>query len=166
MQGAAVYLWHCNRDGQYSLYSQGVEDENYLRGVQATDAAGTATFTTIFPAAYDGRWPHIHFEVYRSVDEATSGGPDRQDQPDRAAPRRPATRSTRPRATRRACSNLARTSLTQDMVFGDDGGIHQLATVTGDATGGYVANLTDRRLSTGTRPPRAGQRFGGPCGRD
>ena len=32
MEGAAVYLWHCNRDGQYSLYPQGVSDENYLRG--------------------------------------------------------------------------------------------------------------------------------------
>jgi hypothetical protein len=28
------------------------------------------------------------------------------------------------------------------MVFGDDGGIHQLATVTGDTASGYVANLT------------------------
>ena len=28
MEGAAVYLWHCNRDGQYSLYPQGVSDEN------------------------------------------------------------------------------------------------------------------------------------------
>ena len=28
------------------------------------------------------------------------------------------------------------------MVFGNDGGIHQLATVTGDVTKGYVANLT------------------------
>ena len=74
MAGAAVYLWHCDRDGQYSLYSQGVSDENYLRGVQATNASGTATFTSIFPAAYSGRWPHIHFEVYQSLDQATSSG--------------------------------------------------------------------------------------------
>ena len=38
--------------------------------------------------------------------------------------------------------NLARTSLTGDNVFGDDDGSHQPATVTGDATSGYVANLT------------------------
>lgn len=31
--GAAVYVWHCDRDGQYSMYSEGIEDENYLRGV-------------------------------------------------------------------------------------------------------------------------------------
>ena len=51
------------------MYSQGVEDENFLRGVQVADADGTVTFTSIFPACYDGRWPHIHFEVY--PDEAS-----------------------------------------------------------------------------------------------
>ena len=25
---------------------------------------GSSTFTSIFPACYSGRWPHIHFEVY------------------------------------------------------------------------------------------------------
>lgn len=32
LAGAAVYLWHCDRDGRYSLYSSGAENENYLRG--------------------------------------------------------------------------------------------------------------------------------------
>ena len=41
-----------------------------------------------------------------------------------------------------SADSLAGTSLTRDLVFGDDGGIHQLATVTGDTTSGYVANLT------------------------
>ena len=49
---------------------QGVEDENYLRGVQAADAKGYVEFTSIFPAAYDGRWPHMHFEVYQTVADA------------------------------------------------------------------------------------------------
>lgn len=74
LSGAAVYLWHCDRDGRYSLYSQGVTDQNYLRGVQETDADGRVTFTSIYPACYSGRWPHIHFEVYPSLDEATSAG--------------------------------------------------------------------------------------------
>lgn len=38
--------------------------------------------------------------------------------------------------------NLARTSLSSDNVFGNDEAIHQLATVTGSVTEGYVANLT------------------------
>jgi protocatechuate 3,4-dioxygenase beta subunit len=32
---------------------------------------GVATFTSIFPACYSGRWPHIHFEVYPSLAAAT-----------------------------------------------------------------------------------------------
>ena len=67
--GVAVYAWHCDRDGRYSMYSEGVEDENYLRGVQVTDAEGKVRFTSIVPACYSGRWPHIHFEVY--PDEAS-----------------------------------------------------------------------------------------------
>jgi len=70
--GAAVYLWHCDREGRYSLYSEGIEDENYLRGVQEVAADGTLTFTSVFPACYSGRWPHLHFEVYGSLDDATS----------------------------------------------------------------------------------------------
>ena len=72
LAGAAVYLWHCDREGRYSMYDEAIADENYLRGVQEADADGRVEFTTIFPAAYSGRWPHIHFEVYQSLDEATS----------------------------------------------------------------------------------------------
>ncbi len=70
MPGAALYLWHCDRDGRYSLYD--VEDQNYLRGVQQADTAGKVAFTSIFPAAYAGRWPHVHFEVYPDLAAATS----------------------------------------------------------------------------------------------
>ncbi len=62
--GAAVYVWHCDREGRYSMYSNGVTQENYLRGVQVADADGKVRFTSIFPGCYAGRWPHIHFEVY------------------------------------------------------------------------------------------------------
>ena len=72
--GSAVYLWHCDRDGGYSMYSPGITDQNYLRGVQEADADGRVSFTTIVPGAYPGRWPHIHFEVYASLADATSGG--------------------------------------------------------------------------------------------
>src|SRR3954465_14936540 len=75
MAGAAVYLWHCDRSGRYSMYSAGVEDENYLRGIARTGRDGTASFRTIFPGCYSGRWPHIHFEVYSSVSRAVANGP-------------------------------------------------------------------------------------------
>lgn len=71
LSGYAVYLWHCTRDGQYSLYSSGIQDENYLRGVQVTDSSGLVTFQSIFPGCYSGRYPHIHFEVYPSLSMAT-----------------------------------------------------------------------------------------------
>jgi protocatechuate 3,4-dioxygenase beta subunit len=68
----AIYIWHCNRDGEYSLYAADIQNENYLRGVQVTDSNGQVTFTTIFPACYSGRYPHIHIEVYPSLSAATS----------------------------------------------------------------------------------------------
>ncbi|MET3204889.1 UNVERIFIED_ORG: hypothetical protein ABIB21_001683 [Arthrobacter sp. UYEF13] len=38
-------------------------------------------------------------------------------------------------------SNMARTTLQSDNVFGDDGGIYRLATMTGSAGAGYTAGL-------------------------
>lgn len=69
MVGAAVYIWHCDAAGRYSMYSSGLEDETYLRGVQVTGDDGSVEFTTIIPGCYEGRWPHIHFEVFPSVDD-------------------------------------------------------------------------------------------------
>ena len=38
LAGRAVYIWHCDRLGRYSLYNSGVTNQNYLRGVQEADA--------------------------------------------------------------------------------------------------------------------------------
>ena len=54
------------------MYSSAISGENYLRGVQAADADGMVTFTTIFPGCYDGRMPHVHFEVYPTLAKAGS----------------------------------------------------------------------------------------------
>jgi protocatechuate 3,4-dioxygenase beta subunit len=69
LKGAAVYVWHCSRDGHYSVYNGGMNggdysDSTWFRGVQVTDTAGAVTFETIFPGRYSGRATHIHFEVY------------------------------------------------------------------------------------------------------
>jgi hypothetical protein len=37
--------------------------------------------------------------------------------------------------------NLSQTSLENDNVFGDDDGVHQLATISGDVTSGITAEL-------------------------
>jgi protocatechuate 3,4-dioxygenase beta subunit len=140
LDGYAIYLWHCDRDGNYSLYSNGVTTQNYLRGVQATDSSGNASFTTIFPGCYSGRVPHVHFEVYRSLAAATS-----------AANRVKTSQFTFPVATcnevyattgyTASVRNMAAISLATDNVF-SDGYSLQMSTVTGNATDGYVATLT------------------------
>ncbi|HZO36150.1 MAG TPA: intradiol ring-cleavage dioxygenase [Solirubrobacteraceae bacterium] len=141
LAGAAVYLWHCDRSGRYSMYASGVEDENYLRGIAKTDGDGTAWFKTIFPAAYDGRWPHIHFEVYSSVTKAVSNGPIVKTS-QIALPKAVCKKVYATSGYAGSSANLARTSLATDMVFSDDKAIHQLATVTGSVSKGFVANLT------------------------
>jgi protocatechuate 3,4-dioxygenase beta subunit len=71
LAGYAIYIWHCDAQGRYSLY--GLPNESYLRGIQVTDGNGQLTFTTIVPGAYQGRYPHIHFEVFSSLAAAASG---------------------------------------------------------------------------------------------
>jgi len=71
LAGRAIYVWHCDAAGRYSIYA--TDDSNYLRGVGVTDANGEVSFTSIVPACYDGRWPHIHFEVFSSAEMAVSG---------------------------------------------------------------------------------------------
>jgi protocatechuate 3,4-dioxygenase beta subunit len=141
VEGAGVYLWHCDRDGRYSLYGQGVTGENYLRGAQEADANGTVTFTSIFPACYSGRWPHVHFEVSASLSDATSSGPIVKTS-QVALPKEASEAVYATPGYEQSVANLAQVSLAGDNVFGDDGGIHQLATMSGDPTGGYTAALT------------------------
>ena len=141
VEGAGVYLWHCDRDGNYSLYSQGVTGENYLRGAQEADANGAVTFTSIFPACYSGRWPHIHFEVYANLSDATSSGPIVKTS-QIALPKEACEAVYATPGYEQSVANLSQVSLAGDNVFGDDGGIHQLATMSGDPAGGYTAALT------------------------
>jgi protocatechuate 3,4-dioxygenase beta subunit len=139
LDGAAVYLWHCDIDGKYSLYSDGVTEENYLRGVQETDADGTVTFTSVYPAAYSGRWPHIHFEVYSSLASATKAT-DKLRTSQLALPEDACKLVYATDGYSASVANLAQTSLARDNVF-SDGYSLQLATVTGDVQKGMTATL-------------------------
>jgi protocatechuate 3,4-dioxygenase beta subunit len=122
------------------MYSAGAENENYLRGVQETDADGRVTFTSIFPACYSGRWPHIHFEVYATVDEATGGGePVATSQ--LAFPEDVCATVYATEGYEQSVANVARVSLDTDMVFAD-GVSQQLASMSGDVDSGYTATLT------------------------
>jgi protocatechuate 3,4-dioxygenase beta subunit len=139
LAGYVVYAWHCDRDGNYSMYSSSVKNENYLRGVQVADADSNVSFATIFPGCYDGRYPHVHFEVFPSLDKAVSG--------------RNMVKTSQLTFTESVFSaiyasngyaasakNFADTSLTKDMVFSDGANL-QIAATTGSVAAGYVATL-------------------------
>jgi protocatechuate 3,4-dioxygenase beta subunit len=138
--GAAVYLWHCDREGNYSLYSEGVTEENYLRGVQEADDKGQVTFKSIFPACYTGRWPHIHFEVYGSLEDATAAT-SITNTSQLAFPKDVCDAVYATDGYSQSVSNLSRLSLESDNIF-SDGYDQQLATVKGSTDAGYTATLT------------------------
>lgn len=138
--GAAVYVWHCDREGRYSMYTEGVTDQNYLRGVQVADDAGLVRFTTIFPACYEGRWPHIHFEVYNNradITESTKAIATSQI----ALPKDVCDTVYATTGYEASVQTLSRVSLASDGIFGEDGGALQLPAVTGDVKSGYRISL-------------------------
>jgi protocatechuate 3,4-dioxygenase beta subunit len=135
-----VYLWHCDRDGNYSLYSSGVTTENYLRGVQVSDSTGNLSFTSIYPGCYSGRVPHVHFEVYRTLTAATSAS-NRIKTSQFAFPDASSNAVYATTGYSASVRNMAQISLATDNVF-SDGYSLQLASVTGNVTDGYVATLT------------------------
>jgi protocatechuate 3,4-dioxygenase beta subunit len=137
---AAVYVWHCDRDGNYSLYSQAAASQNYLRGVQEAGADGIATFQSIFPACYSGRWPHIHFEVYPNLAAATDDA-NKIATSQIALPKETCDAVYATDGYAQSVRNLRQVSLTSDMVFADDGGIHEIGTVSGSASAGYTVTL-------------------------
>ena len=139
--GAAVYLWHCDREGRYSMYSDGVTEENYLRGVQEADDDGRLEFTTIFPATYSGRWPHMHFEVYESLDAATAAS-EKLRTSQLAIPEDVASEVYETvDGYETSIETLSQVSLDSDMVF-SDGYSLQMAKVTGSVEEGYTVSLT------------------------
>lgn len=160
--GAALYAWHCTAEGDYSLYSDGLEDVTYLRGVQVADAQGRVSFTSIFPGCYAGRWPHIHFEVYPDVASITD-----------AANAIATSQMALPQAESAAvysldgygssARNLSAATLAGDTVFGDDSASAQLATVSGDADAGYTATLVVP-IDTRTAAASVSAPAGGPGG--
>lgn len=140
LAGRAIYIWHCDRDGDYSMYTGAAASENYLRGVQETDADGVVTFLSIFPACYSGRWPHIHFEVYPSLAAATDGTQDVKTS-QLAIPREQCEEVFATAGYEQSVANLAALTLDADNVFADGSDL-QVADIEGDVAGGYTIRLT------------------------
>ncbi|WP_288833225.1 intradiol ring-cleavage dioxygenase [uncultured Corynebacterium sp.] len=158
LAGAAVYVWHCNAEGQYSMYSSGLEDETYLRGVQVTGDDGAVEFTTIVPGCYDGRWPHIHFEVFPSVADITDSTKAILTS-QVAVPEEVASAAYATGNYGNSAANLAKVSLATDNVF-SDGWEQQLPTVSGDTQAGYTFTI-DVPIDTTTANSGGGMPDGG-----
>ncbi len=59
IKDAAVDIWHCDAEGEYSA-----SGDTFCRGTQVTDADGAVEFTTVYPGWYRGRTVHIHAKVH------------------------------------------------------------------------------------------------------
>ena len=141
LSGYAIYLWHCDQQGRYSMYSSGVTAENYLRGVQVTGSDGTVTFSTIVPGCYDGRVPHMHFEVYRSANSASSYSNKLRTSQIAFPADVMATVYASASGYGNSAANFAGSSFASDNVF-SDGTSLQMATMSGSVSAGYTAALT------------------------
>jgi protocatechuate 3,4-dioxygenase beta subunit len=82
LTNARVDVWHADALGLYSGYerqsgvggisTQSAIGQQYLRGTQMTDGAGSVQFRTIFPSWYGGRTPHVHFKVFLGGNEVVA----------------------------------------------------------------------------------------------
>ncbi|MFS8974850.1 intradiol ring-cleavage dioxygenase [Cupriavidus necator] len=146
LAGYAIYIWHCDINGEYSAYSVSNNGshsgESYLRGVQVTDNAGQVSFTTIYPGCYVPRAPHIHVEVYPNASAITSSA-NKVATSQFAFPDAVSTAVYATSAYASAGNATRRGSVTNanDQVF-SDGTSTEMLTLSGDATSGYAATIT------------------------
>ncbi|MGC3964192.1 MAG: intradiol ring-cleavage dioxygenase [Rhodocyclaceae bacterium] len=138
--GAAVYVWHCDREGAYSGYEgrgdASVARQTFLRGVQVSDAAGRVRFDTIYPGWYPGRVTHVHVQVYlhddlrgRAMATSQLAFPDDVTRAVYASPLYAA-----------HGQNTSVRRVVDDFAFAD-GAVTQMLDVTGSAAEGYRAVL-------------------------
>ena len=138
----AIYIWHCDQVGRYSLYD--LPAESYLRGLQVTDSNGRVTFTTIFPGCYAGRYPHIHFELFTSLANATRGSFARLIS-QFALPADACSTVYASTGYTTSASNFRSVSIANDNVFGDNTSAQITAmtmAMTGSVSAGYTATAT------------------------
>lgn len=144
LSGHAIYIWHCDAAGKYSLYD--LPTESYLRGVQISDSNGQVTFTTIVPGCYMGRYPHIHFEVFTSQAAATSGtGRTAALISQFAVPGSVCATVYAAGGYGNSTAALNAVTLASDNVFGDNTAAQiaaQTLTMSGSVSAGYTATVT------------------------
>ncbi|WP_082615446.1 cadherin-like beta sandwich domain-containing protein [Acidovorax sp. Root267] len=139
--GAAVYIWHCDKDGLYSGYSTGTNAGQagltYLRGIQVTNSSGQVTFTTIYPGWYAGRITHIHAQVYLNDNLSVTATATTQ----LAFPQDVTTAVYNSTLYSAKGQNNSVASFAADNVF-SDGTSTEMVAISGSVASGYAANLT------------------------
>jgi protocatechuate 3,4-dioxygenase beta subunit len=135
IRNADVEIWHCDAEGNYSGFEGGAHTgTRYLRGHQRSNAAGVATFLTVFPGWYPGRTPHIHMKVHVGADRVVHTGQVFFNEAITAAVYKQAPYSSHGRYD---------TSHARDMIFGEAGGaraVVRLAKRPGGARG-YLGRI-------------------------
>lgn len=137
IEGAALYLWHCDKDGVYSGYSQpgsNTVGQTFCRGIQFSDCNGVVRLLTLYPGWYAGRITHLHFQVYLNVAGSVTA----------------TSQLALPQAVTQAVyasplylargQNTSVTSFAQDNVF-SDGVERQMLNIEGSVGGGYLATI-------------------------
>ena len=121
------------------------------------------SFTSIFPACYAGRWPHIHFEVFDSLESAVAGDNARLTSQIALPEQACQTVYGYDSGYSASVQNMSQLKLSTDNVFGD-GWDAELASVTGDPASGMAVALTIGVDEKSTSTPRGGGTppFGGP----
>jgi len=122
------------------MYSDGVTDQTWLRGVQVTDANGQVTFDSIIPGCYTGRWPHIHFEVFSSIDDITDAT-NAVLTSQIVVPEDTVTEPYKMSEYDGSANNFSQITLDTDNVF-SDGWEQQTPDVVGNATDGFSLAIT------------------------
>lgn len=122
------------------MYSDGVTDQTWLRGVQVTDANGQVTFDSIIPGCYTGRWPHIHFEVFTSIDDITDAT-NAVLTSQIVVPEDTVAEPYKLSEYDGSANNLSQITLDTDNVF-SDGWEQQTPDVVGNATDGFSLAIT------------------------
>ena len=136
---ASVYIWHCDKDGVYSGYSQpgaNAIGETFCRGVGDTDENGEVTFTTIYPGWYTGRITHIHFQVFLYNDTSAMATVTSQI----AFPEAVTTAVYNSSFYSAHGQNNSVNGFASDNIF-SDGVDYQMAKISGSVDEGYVASL-------------------------
>ena len=142
LAGAWVYVWHCDRDGEYSgddgMAGPSPSPTMFLRGIQKSDTDGCVTFQTLYPGWYEGRITHIHCMVFLAGAPLTSASPS-QATTQFAFPA-DATAAVYASRLYGKGPNTSVLRLEDDNVFGD-GAVSEMLTLTGSVDAGFAAGI-------------------------